>query len=112
MWSDDAEQAPQPVQCLDHRGDERRVAAVTRKDLPDRNLQSADELLGFLTFLIGHSPLLYAAERPRGQRSVEPRTRSRRFSASRIRDRAVSRSVSASMPTKVPSLRSTTGSRV
>lgn len=51
---DDTEQAPQPIQRLDHGGDESGVGAVTRKNLTDGDFQAADQLFGFLAFLIGH----------------------------------------------------------
>jgi hypothetical protein len=57
MRADDPEQAAQAVQRLDHRREERGVAAVAREDLPDRQLEAADELFGFLPFLISHSIL-------------------------------------------------------
>ena len=54
MRPDEAEQASQSVQRLDHAGDERGVAAVARKELSDGGLEAADDLFGLLLFLIGH----------------------------------------------------------
>jgi hypothetical protein len=54
-----AQETAEAVERLNHRREERRVAAVSRKDLPDCDLQAADHLFGLLAFLIGHigSPL-------------------------------------------------------
>ena len=54
MGSDDADQASQPVQRLEHRRDECGVAAVAWENLADRGFNPADQFLGFLPFLIGH----------------------------------------------------------
>ena len=52
MRADDAEQTAQPVQRLNHRRDDRGVAAVAREDLSDRYLQPANQLLGLRSFLL------------------------------------------------------------
>jgi len=54
MGADDADEASQSVQRLEHRRDERGVAAVARKNLTDRGFNPADQFFGFLPFLIGH----------------------------------------------------------
>jgi hypothetical protein len=54
MRPDDAKQASQPVQRLEHRRDERGVAAVAWENLTNRGFNPADQLLGFLPLLIGH----------------------------------------------------------
>src|ERR1700680_1667093 len=54
MRPDDAKQASQPVQRLEHRRDERGVAAVAWENLTDRGFNPADQFFGFLPFLIGH----------------------------------------------------------
>src|SRR3954466_14764413 len=55
VWSHHAEQAAQAVEGLNHRGDECGISAVAWKNLADGQFQPADQFLGFLTFLIGHS---------------------------------------------------------
>src|SRR5262249_60165041 len=52
--ADEAEETAQSVERLNHRGDQRGVAAVARKHLADREFQAADQLFGLLLFLIGH----------------------------------------------------------
>ena len=54
MGADDADEASQSVQRLEHRRDERGVAAVARENLTDRGFNPADQFFGFLPFLIGH----------------------------------------------------------
>jgi hypothetical protein len=54
MRPDDPEQTPQPVQGLNHPGDEAGVAAVAWEDLSNREFEAADEFVGLLTLLIGH----------------------------------------------------------
>ena len=62
MRADEAEKTAQSVERLNHRGDQRGVAAVARKHLADREFQAADQLVGLLLFLIGHvGRLLQAA---------------------------------------------------
>jgi hypothetical protein len=57
MRADEAEQTSQSVERLDEAGDNRRVAAVSRKDLAHEDFEAAEELLRLLPFLIGHIPL-------------------------------------------------------
>src|SRR5262249_49772117 len=54
MRSHEAEQAAEAVQRLDHRRDQRRIGAIARKNLTHGQLEAADQLLGFLAFLVGH----------------------------------------------------------
>ena len=54
MRSDDADEASQPVQRLEHRRDECGVGAVAWENLADCGFNPADQFLGFLPFLIGH----------------------------------------------------------
>ena len=54
MGSHDAEEAAQAVQRLNHRGDERSVSTVARKNRAHGRFETADQLLGFLTLLVGH----------------------------------------------------------
>ncbi len=54
--TDQPENAAKPIQRLDHGGEERGVAAVARKNLADRDLESADHFFRLLTFLVGHIP--------------------------------------------------------
>ena len=56
MRADQPEEAPKPVQRLDHGGEERGIAAIARKNLADRDLEPADHFFGLLTFLVGHIP--------------------------------------------------------
>lgn len=58
MWSHDAKDAAQTVQRLNHAGEERGVAAVARKNLPDSEFETTDEILGLLAVLVVHSVLL------------------------------------------------------
>src|SRR3990172_1556983 len=54
MGSDDAEEAAQTVQRLNHGREQSGITAIAGKKLADRELEPADKLLGLLAFLIGH----------------------------------------------------------
>lgn len=54
MGSDDAQEAAQTVQRLNHGREQSGITAIAGKNLADRELEPADKLLGLLAFLIGH----------------------------------------------------------
>src|SRR5262245_19621633 len=74
--ADEAEETAQSVERLNHRGDQRGVAAVARKHLADREFQAADQLFGLLLFLVGHvGGLLRRSEHTRfAGRQPQPRS--------------------------------------
>ena len=53
MRSNQAEEAAQPVERLNHRRDHSGVTAITG-DLADRRFEAADQIFGLLLFLVGH----------------------------------------------------------
>ena len=59
MRADEAEQAAQAVERLDHRREQGGIAAVAREHLADRQFESADHLFGLLTLLIRHVSLSF-----------------------------------------------------
>jgi hypothetical protein len=54
MRPNDAKDAAQSVERLNHASDERRIAAIAGENLSDGYFESADELFRFLLLLIGH----------------------------------------------------------
>jgi hypothetical protein len=55
---DEAENAAQSIEGLEHRGNQRGVAAVTWKNRADSSLEPGNQIFRFLALLIGHSLFL------------------------------------------------------
>jgi hypothetical protein len=79
MRADEAEQASQAVECLNHRCEESGIAAVPGEHLADRQFEAADHLFGFLALLIRHvsSPSVLSGSRRSSSASVSARCTSR-----------------------------------
>ena len=92
--ADNADEASQSVQRLEHRRDERGVAAVARENLTDRGFNPADQFFGFLPFLIGHVRVPSASgwRRSSPHRAANHSREDIRFSASGHRRQAEPRS--------------------
>jgi hypothetical protein len=82
MRPDDAKQASQPVQRLEHRRDERGVAAVAWENLANRGFNPADQFLGFLPLLIGHVRFPSASDGRRFQLGFDDSHSTRRYQIS------------------------------
>lgn len=79
MRTDEAEQASQAVERLNHRCEEGGIAAVPGEHLADRQFEAADHLFGFLALLIRHvpSPSFLSGSRRSSSASVSARCTSR-----------------------------------
>ena len=58
MRPNQTEKAAQAVEGLDHRSNQRRVAAIAGKNRADGGLEAGNQVVGFLALLIGHSLFL------------------------------------------------------